>query len=216
MSDDLDQLTPQDIAAAAPLAVTAYQGYKAYNRMAPFIQGGVDAFQGGTVGSLGSQIATKAITGTAGPTVRAAVGGIGRAAVTRAAVGFGLRAGAGAAATAASGAAAGASAGTAVMPIAGTLIGAAAGALAPLIIPHTPLAGPISRIPLIGGFLSPKQTKKKVIPGGTVAVRTGSDPGVLSTGASSQMVPWEQMNNPRDFARSARAEYNAGRGFRRT
>ena len=214
MSDDLDQLTPQDIAAAAPLAVTAYQGYKTYNRVAPFLKGGIDAFQGGTVGSLSSQLATKAITGTAGPTVRAAVGGIGRAAVGRAAVGLGIRAGIGAAA--ASGAAGGAAAGTSVLPGVGTIAGAAIGAAASLIIPHTPLAGPISRIPLVGGFLSPKQKKTKVIPGGTVAVRTGSDPGVLSTGASSQMVPWEQMNNPRDFARSARAEYNAGRGFRRT
>ena len=213
MSNDYgDQISASDI---APYAIAAYGGYKAYNRLSPFLQGSIDATQGAGLGSLAARGATQAVTGTVGPTVRAAVGGLGRAAVGRAAVGMGLRVGAGAAASAASGAAAGASAGS-VVPGLGTLVGAAAGAIAPLIIPHTPLAGVINRIPLIGGILSPKQKKTKVIPGGSVAVRQqNQDPHFMSSPKDSQVTPWEQTTSARDYAMSSRAEYNAGRGFRR-
>ena len=156
MSDDYgNSISTGDALAAAG---TAYAAYQSYQRVAPFVKGASEAISGASLGA------------TVGP------------AAARAAAGFGARlavgAGASAAAGAASGVAAGAAAGS-VVPGIGTVAGAAIGAIAPLIIPHTPLAKPIRAIPLIGNILSPKKAEKKDegYVGGELAPETWIDLG---------------------------------------
>ena len=183
MSDDYgNSISTGDALAAAGTAYTAYQSYQ---RVAPFIKGASEAASGAGLGM------------TLGP------------AAARAAAGFGARlavgAGASAAAGAASGVAAGAAAGS-VVPGIGTVAGAAIGAIAPLIIPHTPLAKPIRAIPLIGNILSPKKAEKK--DEGISAVVCPEPGSISATGAS------HGVTGP-EYAASNRADYHAGRGFRR-
>ena len=207
MSDTSGEDYGNFIGEAAQYAPAAYGAYKVGSRMAPFAKG---AWEAGWGAELGSTVARAA----GGSTVRSAVGmTAARIAGTTAA-----RAGIGAGASAAAGAVAGAEAGS-IVPGVGTLAGLAIGALAPLIIPHTPFAGIIRRIPLIGSILSPgggEKQKTKIV-GGPGPGPQKRNPHFYINPEGSHFVGESAPHvvGPGSFAQQNRAEYESGRGFRR-
>ena len=205
MSDDFGNF----VEAAAPYAAGGYAAYKTYNRYEPFIKGASAAIQGGQLGAMvakagGSQVAKAAVAGT----------------VAKVAAGSAARAGAGLAAGAASGASAGAAAGS-VVPGLGTAIGAVVGAVAPLVISQTPLAAPIRKIPVLGGILAPNLgggKKTKFVPAADDRSSANSNltaPGSGGGNLSSAPAGGGNLSSPGNFAAQNRAEYEAGRGFRK-
>lgn len=204
MSDDFEDYG-NFVREAAPYAPAAYGAYKAGQRMAPFVKG---AWEAGWGAELGATVARAA----GGSTVRSAVGmTAARIAGTTAA-----RAGVAAGVSAASGAASGAAAGS-IVPGVGTLAGLAVGALAPLIIPHTPFAGLIRRIPVIGNILSPKGKPETKIVGGPGPPPEKRNPHFYVNPEGSHFVGESSPHlvGPGTFARQNRAEYESGRGFQR-
>jgi len=191
---------------AAQYAPAAYGAYKVGSRMAPFAKG---AWEAGWGADLGATVARAA----GGTTVRNAVG----MTAARVAGLSAARVGATAAAEAGAGALAGAEAGS-IVPGVGTLAGLAVGALAPLIIPHTPFAGIIRKIPIIGNILSPGGDKPKTkIVGGPGALPQKRNPHFYAEPANSNFIGESAPHTvgPGTFAQQNRAEYEAGRGFRR-
>jgi len=173
--------------------------------MAPFVKG---AWEAGWGADLGATVARAA----GGSTVRSAVGmTAARIAGTSAA-----RVGATAAAEAGAGALAGAEAGS-IVPGVGTLAGLAVGALAPLIIPHTPFAGIIRHIPIIGSILSPNGKPKTKVVGGPGPGPQKINPHFYAPPSNSNFVGESAPHTvgPGTFAQQNRAEYEAGRGYRR-
>ena len=206
MSEDFGNFVQE----AAPYAPAAYGAYKVGSRMAPFAKG---AWEAGWGAELGSTVARAA----GGSTVRSAVGmtaaRIAGTTAARAGVAAGVSAATGAAAGAGGGAAAGAAAGS-IVPGVGTLAGLAIGALAPLIIPHTPLAGIIRRIPIIGGILSPDGKPKTKVIGGPGASAPKRNPHFYADAPSHFIEEGSPHTvGPGTFARQNRAEYESGRGF---
>lgn len=192
MADDWGNLADQGsshlMSLAANYGPAAYGAYQGYKRIQPFVQGSIDATQGAMVGADLAKVAGW---------------GLARSAATSAATTAGTSAaatGATIAGEAAVGAVAGAEAGS-VVPGPGTALGAIAGAVAPLVIPHIPVVGKVvNKVPVIGGILSPqhKNAKPKII---------------NEEGGSYRTNPFVQSGN--EYAANQRAEYNAGRGFRR-
>lgn len=197
MSDDFGNLLDAGASLTAGEVGAAYGAYKAYGRVQPFVQGAINAGQGAM---LGADIAKVAGSGI----VKRAAG----QAIAKAAVATGVRAGVTAAATSAaaggtSGAVAGMTAGTAIAPGVGTAIGLVAGAVAPFIIPHIPVVGDaINKIPVIGGILSPDKEKKE------------ESYGVLGSGVFQEQAS-QHLQSPGQNVMANRADYQAGRGFRR-
>lgn len=131
---------------------------------------------------------------------------IGRAAVktaaTRAIAATAARTAATAGVSVAAGIEAGATTGTAIAPGVGTAIGAVAGAVAPFIVPHIPVVGDaVNKIPLVGEILSPSKKKAE------------SSSGGLGGGAWSEQNP--HLQTPGQNVMANRADYLAGRGFRK-
>ena len=186
MSDDYGNLLDVSQGEAA----AAYAGYKAYGRVKPFVQGAINASQGAWLGADIGAMAT-------GTTVKAVAG----QALGRAAVATGIRTAATVGAEAAvAGVTAGATAGS-VVPGIGTAIGAVAGAVAPFVVPHIPVVGPaINKIPLVGGIISPDKPKKQSKLGG----------GNWEPSPQNQ-----HLQTPGQNVMGNRADYQAGRGFRR-
>lgn len=220
MSDDYGNL----MSSAADMAPTAMGAYMAIDRNRAFLEGaykgGMGSWAGRDIANLATGrgpgfVASAGLAGVRAGSEALATGGLraaGSAAirtagsevagsVANAAARIGIGAGRGLAA----GALAGAEAGS-IVPGVGTLIGAAAGAVAPFILPHIPVVGNlVNKVPLVGGVLSPKQTKKVTIFRGGGG---SQDNPFLAKGGG------EMTQSGADYSRQTRAEYESGRGFR--
>ena len=187
MSDDYGQghLSSGVGSLSAGDIATAYGAYKGYKRVQPFLEGAINAGQGAWLGADVVKVA-------GGQSLKTAAG----SAIAKVAPGIAARAGIGVAAGAAEGAAAGS-----VVPGIGTVAGAVVGAVAPFIIPHIPIVGKaVNKIPLVGEILSPSQDKEEAPRGGR---------------ASNFQVPSPHLSTGPEYSASNRADYLAGRGFRR-
>lgn len=189
--------------AALDYGPEAISTYQAGRRAAPFVEA---AWNAGSGAMLGRDVMAMARGGTARTLTGAAVSA-GENVLGRIAAGVGLRTAAATGASVATGLAEGAAAGAAAgswVPGVGTLIGAGLGAAASMILPHTPLAAPIRRIPLVGGILAPKTS-------GDAKTQTRmEEPGYESphTATGSQMA-----QAARSEYQQGKPSYNPGRGF---